>query len=95
MFLESDSSRFRASYLIIPFLMPALLFGQYQPDLTISNVTIGAGEIIDFPGLGEVGLLDTSGSVEIESGGDSIFTAQDSITLNPGFRAHAGSLFNA
>ena len=96
MFINSDTSRFRASFLIIPFLMPYLLLGNFVNTYTVPSGTVGSGEIKDYPPLLEALQLMTPGTqtnpspVVVDPGGDSIFFARDRIRLTPGFRAKAG-----
>ncbi len=60
-----------------------------QTTTYISGVEVQDGEIEDFAGE----ILETSSSVIIRDGGDSIFWADTKIILKPGFEAEEGSLF--
>ncbi|NRA28557.1 MAG: VCBS repeat-containing protein, partial [Opitutales bacterium] len=104
MHTEPKHDRFRFSFLIIPFLFPYLLFGNYVEVYQVDNGTVVEnGAIIDFPpSLTNAGTTENVGDLDIMNGGDStmnggdsIMHAQNRVRLKPGFHAHAGSLFQA
>ncbi len=81
-------------HLVLPFIIPALAVGHLW-GAAVGPVTVQSGQVYDYPEAGFEENVETSGNVVIESGGDSIFYATDSISLLPGFHAKSGSLFKA
>lgn len=74
---------------IIPFLMPALLFGGAIPAFTVQS-----GEVRDYPETA-ADYVETSGISQVLTGGDALIWGREQVKLKPGFRAHAGSVFRA
>jgi hypothetical protein len=69
-------------------LVPARSFA----DTTVNAQTVGSNQTL---AVENSGTISTSGAVEVQSGGTVLFRAQGAISLQPGFKAIAGSFFHA